>query len=309
VNAVRASGLVKRFEETVALSRVDLHVEEGEVRGLLGPNGAGKTTLLRLMFGLLNPDEGTIDLFDQRLVAPDAVLPSGVAGWVEDPRFYPYLSGRVNLELLAELDGAGADRAAIDGALDQTGLLDRASERVNGYSTGMRQRLGIASALLRKPRLLLLDEPTAGLDPGGMRDMGALVRSLSDAGAAVLLSSHQIGEVEEVCDTFSVIRRGEIVWDGTAEELRAQAPAAAYRLETSDDVRALQIADQHRGVSATKAPDGVLEVEVERGQLDPFVLALGAAGVATRRLEQSVSPLESMFFALTEAEPPTPALP
>jgi ABC-2 type transport system ATP-binding protein len=208
VSAVRASSLVKRFEETVALSRVDLHVEEGEVRGLLGPNGAGKTTLLRLMFGLLNPDEGTIDLFDQRLVAPDAVLPSGVAGWVEDPRFYPYLSGRVNLELLAELDGAGADRAAIDDALDRTGLLDRASERVNGYSTGMRQRLGIASALLRKPRLLLLDEPTAGLDPGGMRDMGALVRSLSDAGAAVLLSSHQIGEVEEVCDTFSVIRRG-----------------------------------------------------------------------------------------------------
>jgi ABC-2 type transport system ATP-binding protein len=309
VSAVRASGLVKRFEETVALNRVDLQVEEGEVRGLLGPNGAGKTTLLRLMFGLLSPDEGTIDLFDQRLVTPDAVLPSGVAGWVEDPRFYPYLSGRVNLELLAELDGAGADRAAIDDALDRTGLLDRASERVNGYSTGMRQRLGIASALLRKPRLLLLDEPTAGLDPGGMRDMGSLVRSLSDAGAAVLLSSHQIGEVEEVCDTFSVIRRGEIVWDGTAEELRAQAPAAAYRLDTSDDARALQIADQHRGVSAVKAPDWGLEVEVERGQLDPFVLALGAAGIAARRLEQSVSPLESMFFALTEAEPQTPALP
>jgi ABC-2 type transport system ATP-binding protein len=172
----------------------------------------------------------------------------------------------------------------------------------------MRQRLGIASALLRKPRLLLLDEPTAGLDPAGMRDMGSLVNSLSDAGAAVLLSSHQIGEVEEVCDTFSVIRHGEIVWDGTAEELRAQAPAAGYRLQTSDDTRALQIADQQRGVSATKAPDGGLTVEVERGQLDPFVLALGAAGVATRRLELSVSPLESMFFALTEAAPPTPAL-
>jgi ABC-2 type transport system ATP-binding protein len=308
VSAVRASGLVKRFEETVALNRVDLQVEEGEVRGLLGPNGAGKTTLLRLMFGLLGADEGTVDLFDQRLAAPDSVLPAGVAGWVEDPRFYPYLSGRVNLELLAELDGEGAGADAIDDALERTGLLDRASERVNGYSTGMRQRLGIASALLRKPRLLLLDEPTAGLDPGGMRDIGALVQSLSDAGAAVLLSSHQIGEVEEVCDTFSVIRRGEIVWDGTAEELRAQAPAAAYRLETSDDARALQIADQHHGVSATQAPDAGLAVEIERGQLDPFVLALGAAGVATRRLELSVSPLESMFFALTEAEPATPAV-
>ena len=161
VSAVRANGLVKRFDQTIAVDGVALHVDEGEVRGLLGPNGAGKTTLLRLLFGLIGPDEGSIELFGKPLAGPDAVLPDGVAGFVEDPSFYPYLSGRVNLELLAELDGAGAGRPAIDDALDRTGLLHRAEDRVSGYSTGMRQRLGIASALLRSPRLLLLDEPTA----------------------------------------------------------------------------------------------------------------------------------------------------
>jgi ABC-2 type transport system ATP-binding protein len=306
VSAVRANGLVKRFDQTIAVDGVALHVEEGEVRGLLGPNGAGKTTLLRLLFGLLGPDEGSIELFGKPLAGPDAVLPDGVAGFVEDPSFYPYLSGRVNLELLAELDDAGAGKAAIDDALDRTGLLHRAGDRVSGYSTGMRQRLGIASALLRSPRLLLLDEPTAGLDPAGVRDMGTLIRRLSGEGTAVLLSSHQIGEIEEVCDSFSVLTRGRVVWEGTAAELRAQAPAAGYRLLTSDDDRALEIAAQHAGVRAAKAPDG-LTVEVEHDRLDPFVLALGAAGVAVRRLELVVSPLESMFFALTEGQEREPA--
>ena len=306
VSAVRANGLVKRFDQTIAVDGVALHVDEGEVRGLLGPNGAGKTTLLRLLFGLIGPDEGSIELFGKPLAGPDAVLPDGVAGFVEDPSFYPYLSGRVNLELLAELDGAGAGGPAIDDALDRTGLLHRAEDRVSGYSTGMRQRLGIASALLRSPRLLLLDEPTAGLDPAGVRDVSALIRTLSGDGTAVLISSHQISEIEEVCDSFSVLSRGQVVWEGTATELRAQAPAAGYRLLTSDDERALEIAAEHAGVRAARGPDG-LTVEVEHDRLDQFVLALGAAGVAIRLLELVVSPLESMFFALTETGAEEPA--
>jgi ABC-2 type transport system ATP-binding protein len=300
VGAVRASGLVKRFETTCAVDHVDLELDEGEVRGLLGPNGAGKTTLLRLLFGLLTPDEGSVELFGEPQRGPDAVLPQGVGGFVEDPCFYPYLSGRVNLELLAALDrGDAATR--IDESLARVSLANRADDRVSGYSTGMRQRLGIAAALLRAPRLLLLDEPTAGLDPAGVRDVSSLVRTLADNGVAVLLSSHQIGEVEEVCDTFTVLRTGQIVWDGSAAELRAQAPAAAYRFATSDDQQALTIAGEHDGVSASREPDGELRLEADERRLDQFVIALAAAGVAVRRLELLVSPLESMFFALTEA--------
>jgi ABC-2 type transport system ATP-binding protein len=294
---VRASGLVKRFETTVALDRVDLVVDEGEVRGLLGPNGAGKTTLLRLLFGLVAPDEGVIHLFERPLGAADMINLDGVAGFVEEPTFYPYLPGRVNLELLAELDG-GADATRVDEVLDLVGLATRGGDRVSGYSTGMRQRLGIAAALLRSPKLLLLDEPTSGLDPAGARDMGRLVRRLAADGTAVLLSSHLIGDLENVCDSFTVLRLGRVVWNGSAQQLRDQAPGSAYRLATSDDARALEIAEQHAGVHATTSPTGELRLAVQ-GRIDPYVLDLGRADVAVRRLELVVSPLESMFFALT----------
>jgi ABC-2 type transport system ATP-binding protein len=289
---------VKRFEETCALDGVDLVVEEGEVRGLLGPNGAGKTTLLRILFGLIAPDQGSVELFDRPLRPgrPDAL--ERVAGFVEDPSFYPYLSGRVNLELLAELDG-GASPARVQDVLERVGLASRGGDRVSGYSTGMKQRLGIAAALLRSPRLLMLDEPTSGLDPGGVREVSSLVRELSADGVTVLLSSHQIVEVEEICQSFTVLRRGRVAWDGPAARLRAQAPASAYRLSTSDDDLALNLAEHHSGVGAVGVEGGGLELTVEEDALDRFVLALGSAGVAVRRLELLTSPVETMFFALT----------
>jgi ABC-2 type transport system ATP-binding protein len=298
VAAVRASGVVKRFGTTCALDAVDLALDEGEVRGLLGPNGAGKTTLLRILFGLVAPDEGSVEVFDRPLhgAAPDAL--QRVGGFVEDPSFYPYLSGRANLELLAELDG-GAPAGEVERLLDLVGLAERGADRVNGYSTGMKQRLGIAAALLRAPRLLLLDEPTAGLDPAGAREVAELVRELSTSGVAILMSSHQIGEIEEVCDGFTVLRSGRVVWGGTAAQVQAEAPASAYRLLTSDDDRALQVAQVHSGVTAARSERGGLALTAQEGTLDPYVLALGAAGVAVRRLELVVSPLESMFFTLT----------
>jgi len=297
VAAVRATGLVKRFETTVAVDGVDLVVEDGEVRGLLGPNGAGKTTLLRLLFGLVAPDEGNVELLGRPLGAADTVCLEGVAGFVEEPTFYPYLSGRVNLELFAELDG-GAPAGRVDEVLDRVGLGGRGGDRVSGYSTGMRQRLGIAAALLRSPRLLLLDEPTSGLDPAGARDMGGLVRRLAADGTAVLLSSHLIGDLENVCDSFTVLRLGKVVWNGSAQQLRDQAPGSAYRLATSDDARALELAEQQPNVHVTRSPTGELRLAVH-GRVDAYVLELGHAGVAVRRLELVVSPLESMFFALT----------
>jgi ABC-2 type transport system ATP-binding protein len=278
---------------------VDLVVQEGELRGLLGPNGAGKTTLLRLLFGLLRPDAGEVELLGRPLGPPDTVRLDGVAGFVEEPAFYPYLSGRANLELLAELDRSPGARARVDEALEQVGLAERAGDRVSGYSTGMRQRLGIAAALLRAPALLLLDEPTSGLDPAGVREVGALLRRLASEGTTVLLSSHLIGEIEDVCDSFTVLRRGRVVWSGSAVQLRDQAPGSAYRLRTSDDARAVELTARHPGIEVLPAAGEELRLAVEAGALDPFVLELGRAGVAVRRLELLLSPLESMFFALT----------
>jgi ABC-2 type transport system ATP-binding protein len=297
--AIRASGLVKRFDGTCAIDGVDLTVEQGEVRGLLGPNGAGKSTLLRMLLGLVRRDEGSVELFERSFDAPAAAIPDGVAGFVEEPSFYPYLSGRTNLELLAELDGGDA-RDQIDAVLERVMLSQRAADRVSAYSTGMRQRLGIAAALLRRPRLLLLDEPTSGLDPAGARDVRILVRELSRDGVAVLLSSHLIGDVEDACDSFTMLRRGRVVWSGTALQLRAQAPASAYALSTSDDARAIEVAKDHVGIRALPGANGSLSLKVPDGMLDPYVLALARSGVAVRRLELLVSPLELMFFSLTD---------
>jgi ABC-2 type transport system ATP-binding protein len=203
--AIRVRGLSKCYGSTVALDQVDLDLGAGQLRGLLGPNGAGKTTLLRLLFGLIRPDAGEINVSGR------------LAGFVEDPTFYPYLSGRRNLRLLARLDGF--DPEGIEPLLERVGLTDRAGDRVAGYSTGMRQRLGIAAALLHRPRVLALDEPTSGLDPAGIRDTSALLRELAADGVAVLISSHLIGELEELCDSYTILLAGRVIWDGSAHSV------------------------------------------------------------------------------------------
>jgi ABC-2 type transport system ATP-binding protein len=216
---VEARGLVKRYGEIVAVDDVDLTVERGDVYGYLGPNGAGKTTSLRMLLGLIRPTAGNVRLFGRDPLVDGVRALDGVAGFVEAPRFYPYLSGRRNLRLMADYDEPGS-RARIEELLQLVELRDRGDDRVGGYSHGMKQRLGIAAALLRAPRLLLLDEPTTGLDPAGMRDMRELVRRLASEGITVLLSSHVLAEVEELCNRVAIIRRGKIVYQGSLAELK-----------------------------------------------------------------------------------------
>jgi ABC-2 type transport system ATP-binding protein len=292
---IEARGLVKRYGDITAVDHVDVTVGAGDVYGYLGPNGAGKTTSLRMLLGLIRPDEGSTRLFGRDPLLEGARALDGVAGFVEAPRFYPYLSGRRNLELVAALDGDGAEYR-IDEALDTVDLADRAKDKVGGYSHGMRQRLGIAGALLRDPRLLLLDEPTTGLDPAGMRDMRALIRRLADQGMTVLLSSHLMAEVEELCDRVAIVGSGRVLYEGALHELMASA-TARYELRTTDDARAAAIAT---GLGEVTEVAGGLSFAGDERQAAELSIALGQAGVGITALVPHAPTLEELFFEMTE---------
>ncbi len=295
---VEARGLTKWFGETTALDQVDFTVSPGVVHGLLGPNGAGKTTLLAALFGLVLPDEGTLRLFGRTRAEAGSGWLHGVGGFVETPRFYPYLSGRQNLAVLAGLDGGDA-ADLIDAALERVGLANARRQKVRGYSLGMRQRLGLAAAMLRRPRLLILDEPTNGMDPAGIRDLRAALRRLARDGVTVVLSSHDMAQVEEICDAVTVLRHGRVVFAGNLDVMQADAPDPVWRVRTSDDSAALDRAKQVTGVKAASHDDGGLVVFAAQDRLDDYVLHLGREGVAIRGLELDVTPLESLFFQLT----------
>ena len=230
-------------------------------------------------------------------------LADGVAGYVETPAFYPYLSGRRNLSLLARLDnGASADRRVrVDGALAEVGLSTHADIAVSGYSAGMRQRLGLAAALLRSPKVLLLDEPTSSLDPAAARVVRTLVKRLAGQGVAVVLSSHDMAEVEELCDELTVIDRGMVAYSGSVEDLRRRAPAALHVMYTSDDHAAHALGSGRPGlkVRPSGAEEGGLEVAGDTDALDAYTIALGRAGIALRSLERRTRSLESLFLELT----------
>jgi ABC-2 type transport system ATP-binding protein len=297
---VRARGLVKRYGRITAVDHVDLTVSRGDVYGYLGPNGAGKTTSLRMLLGLIRPDEGTAQLFGRDPLVEGARALDGVAGFVEAPRFYPYLNGRRNLELVAALDGDGA-AGRIDEALDTVDLADRARDKVGGYSHGMRQRLGIAGALLRDPRLLLLDEPATGLDPAGMRDMRLLIRRLAEQGMTVLLSSHLMSEVEELCDRVAIVSDGRLRYEGSLHELM-QTTAGRYELRTTDDARAAEIASRQTGIEAVIADDRGLAFHADQRAVPALSLALAEAGVGISALVPRTATLEELFFRMTEGD-------
>jgi len=299
---VEARGLVKRYGEIAAVGGVDLTVRRGEIYGFLGPNGAGKTTTLRILLGLIRPNAGNVRLFgrDPQTDLPQAL--DGVAGFVETPHFYGYLSGRKNLELLAAFDGGDA-RSRIGEVLGLVDLEARAKDRVATYSQGMRQRLGIAASLLRDPQLLLLDEPTNGLDPGGIRDMRVLIGRLAKRGITILLSSHLLAEVEELCHRVAIIRDGRIVYEGSIDELLARRTANRYRLRTSDIERARMIALNTPGVSDVSVDRAELVFVADESTVEELSRALVDAGLGLRALIPETASLEALFFELTEGEP------
>jgi ABC-2 type transport system ATP-binding protein len=290
-------GLVKHYGALTAVAGVDVTIDVGDVYGYLGPNGAGKTTSLRMMLGLIRPSAGTVRLFGRDPWESVRAL-ERVAGFVEAPTFYPYLSGRRNLELLAAFDGDGA-AGRIEEALATVELSDRAHDKVGGYSHGMRQRLGIAAALLRDPRLLLLDEPTTGLDPAGMRDMRVLIRRLAEQGITIALSSHLLAEVEALCNRVAIIQAGKIVYEGEISALKRGA-GASYTLQTTDDQRALDVCRAQPGIDDVGIRQDRIWFTGNEEAVAQLSQALVEAGALIQALTPQTVSLEDLFFTLTE---------
>ena len=309
--AVRARGVTKTFGDVIALDHVDLDVEAGQVHGLVGPNGAGKSTLLGLLLGLATVDRGRLDVLGTR-VADGHGVPADVAGFVDVPGLYPSLTARQNLAALASLRGGVAVDPA--DALEQVGLSDVADDRVRGFSLGMRQRLGLAAAMLGRPRLLVLDEPANGLDPAGRRHVNGVITRLAADGAAVVLSSHRTDDLAELCSDVTVLLTGRVVLSGPIEKLAAETGELDHRLRTTDAPRAREVAATTPGLRlvapAERPQRGDADLLVVRGPapvLDELVVRLVHAGIGIRELGPVVAPLEAAFLALTGADDPGPA--
>jgi ABC-2 type transport system ATP-binding protein len=273
------------------------------VHGLVGPNGAGKTTLLGLLLGLAVADQGELEIFGSP-VRRALALPDGVAGFVDGPGLYPSLTARQNLCALARLRGGGSD--GIDDALGQVGLTEVADDRVRGFSLGMRQRLGLAAALLTRPRLLVLDEPANGLDPAGTRQVHRVLTGLAATGAAVVLSSHRMDDLAALCSEVTLLAAGRVVFTGPVSRLVAESDELDYRLRTSDPEAARRLADQTPELHVLPDDDllqrhdpAAVLVRAAVPALDELVARLVAADVAVRELAPVVAPLEAAFLALT----------
>lgn len=302
---VRARGIAKYFGDVIALDGVDLDVAQGQVHGLVGPNGAGKTTLLGLLLGLATPDRGELEILGAPM-GRSTGLPGGVAGFVDGPGLYPSLTAAQNLAALARL--RGEESAGVGEALEQVGLTDVANDRVRGFSLGMRQRLGLAAALLTKPRILVLDEPANGLDPAGARHIHRVLTELAAGGASVVLSSHRMDDLAALCSDVTIMAHGRVIFSGPLGKLTAETDALEYRVRTSDPVAARRIAAGMPGLRLRPDDDAparrdaeILVLTAATPDMDEFVARLVAAGVAMRELAPVVAPLEAAFLALTEA--------
>ncbi|MFF4062325.1 ABC transporter ATP-binding protein [Streptomyces sp. NPDC001668] len=304
LHAVRARGITKCFGDVVALDGVDLDVTRGQIHGLVGPNGAGKTTLLGLLLGLAVADDGRLEILGAPAGRAFAAA-DGVAGFVDGPGLYPSLTARQNLAALARLRGRDGRTADIDDVLDQVGLTDVADDKARGFSLGMRQRLGLAAALLTRPRLLVLDEPANGLDPAGKRHVHRVLTRLAADGTAIVLSSHRMDDLEALCSEVTILATGRVVFSGPLGKLAAESRELDYRVRTSDPGAARRLADGTDGIrivddAGTRQDTELLVVRAQVPALDDLVTRLVTSGVAVRELAPVVSPLEAAFLALTE---------
>jgi ABC-type multidrug transport system ATPase subunit len=294
---VETHGLTKRYGTgIVAVDTLDLNVYRGEVYGFLGPNGAGKTTTLRMLLGLIRPTAGSAKVVGAAPGSPESLIKVGAI--VETPAFYPYMTGYDNLRLLARY--CGVDRSRVDATLAEVDLTPRAHHKFSTYSLGMKQRLGIAAALLKEPELLILDEPTNGLDPQGMADVRNLIIELGKGARTVLISSHLLWEVEQMCTRVGVIRKGKIVAEGTVDQLRGAATLIVRGTpeDTAKSVLVEEIGPEH----VTALGGGTFSLAVDLQRTAEINKRLVLAGVAVSELHADERSLEDVFMELTGTE-------
>jgi ABC-2 type transport system ATP-binding protein len=297
---VLTSGLTKKFRRQTAVDRIDLEVPGGAVYGFLGPNGSGKTTTIRMLLGLISPTAGEISLLGLPMASGARTVLRHVGSLVEGPAFHPYLSGRANL---ARLDAAdrysdqGTSRARIDAALDRVGLLAAAEKRYRAYSLGMRQRLAIAASLLMPRELLVLDEPTNGLDPQGTREVRHLISDLARDGATVLVSSHLLAEVEQICSHVGVMYEGRLVAQGPLTELRAST-VQTVRVDTDRPEDAAPVLAE-LGLSDIKTSPGSVTANLEDVAVEKIMPNLVNACVPVFGFAVLQPSLEDVFVSLT----------
>jgi ABC-2 type transport system ATP-binding protein len=291
---VETRGLSKRYRTGVlAVDNLNLTVRRGEVYGFLGPNGAGKTTTMRMLVGLLRPTGGSAVVVGHPPGTPAGLARLGAL--VEQSAFYPYLSGRDNLRVMARYTGLTAKQVEI--ALEEVELKDRAHDKFNTYSTGMKQRLGVAAALMKEPELLILDEPTAGLDPQGTVEMRNLIKSIGRTDRTVLLSSHLLSEVEQTCDRVGVIQHGRLIAEGTVAALRGQA---LLMVEATPVEKAQAMLAQLVGSDKVRLADGRFQINVDPSRAAEINRQLVTAGLEVSELRRAERSLEDVFLQLTE---------
>ena len=296
---LRTTGLTKRFGELEAVKGLDLELRRGEVFGFLGPNGAGKSTTVGMILGLIAPTAGSIELFGLEPGNKPWAALRRVGAVVEAPAFYPYLSGRDNLEALAIAIG-GIPRARIGEVLERVNLEDRAGDKYSHYSMGMKQRLGIASTLLRDPELIILDEPASGLDPAGTKEVRDLIPRLAHEGRALFLCSHLLHEVEQVCDRVAIIKEGVMLACAPVHELLAQGQTLQVRVD--DPAQAAAILGGLSWIDSVRRENDYLIVSVPEESASRVNAALAEHGIFASELVSHGVSLESVFLQLTGGE-------
>ena len=304
MNAIEVTDLRKVYRRRLrtrapAVDGLDLAVPEGGVYGFLGPNGSGKTTTIRCLLGLVRPDEGACQMLGADIPKGLPSVIGGVGSMVETPTFFGGFSGRRNLQLLAQ--ATGLPRSAVESALERVKLAERGDDRFKTYSLGMKQRLGLASVLMKDPQLLVLDEPANGLDPAGLKEVRDLLRSLADEGRTVFLSSHLLGEVQSICDSVAIIARGRLIAQGPVEEVLAVRGGNAFVVR-SPKVRTAKKVLHDAGFAASFRGDQSLRVVADQREAGAITRALADAGIYLTELRAEEISLEAVFLELTGGE-------